>query len=373
MATGLHSLLQHSTHIPAGAPVLVPCCGPGHELPALSLALGGAGAGTGEGGTGPCEVIGVDLSQGMIALAQQVVALHHASGSSSSGGSSGEAGASAVAAASHQALAAARGAIAAAGRTPAPALGPMQAYVGDACADMEEKYRGKAGALFSVFGLQQLGGLAPAALAGWVRCLAPGGVLVLVLWPGNVEQSGPWAAFDQAVALHHAALGKPPAPTSDWEARLLTEALQVEGAELVGDTLVQHAMSWPSVDAFWQTMVEGGPWRARRITFGDDYMHALGAVFLDVLAAQAAAHLSSSSGTSSAAVTPPSSTGAGASSAAPALAFPAAPAPTAAPATPQGLVAGAGKVVGGHPMSHHPWARMITIRRRRVPLGGPRM
>ncbi len=39
--------------------------------------------------------------------------------------------------------------------------------------------------------------ISPQALASWGRCLAPGGVAVVVLWPSRVEREGPWAAFDQ--------------------------------------------------------------------------------------------------------------------------------------------------------------------------------
>lgn len=243
MGTGLAALLQHDSHVPPHAPILVPCCGPGHELPAAALTLGPGR-----------EVIGVDLSQGMISLAQQVVDLHASTTSNNLGHASpGQAGQAsflapyiqpaaptghiqlsgdvtdAVKEASEQALTVAKAVLEAAARQlpPTSALGPMQAYVGDACADMEDRFRGTAGAVLSVFGLQQLGPLAASALAGWVRCLAPGGVAVVVMWPSAVEQCGPWAAFDHAVSLHHKALGKSQAPPVDWETSLLEQALKV--------------------------------------------------------------------------------------------------------------------------------------------------
>lgn len=37
------------------------------------------------------------------------------------------------------------------------------------------------------------------ALASWVRCLRPGGVAVVVMWPSGCEERGPWHAYELAV------------------------------------------------------------------------------------------------------------------------------------------------------------------------------
>lgn len=42
-------------------------------------------------------------------------------------------------------------------------------------------------------------GCLPQALASWVRCLRPGGVAVVVMWPSGCEERGPWHAYELAV------------------------------------------------------------------------------------------------------------------------------------------------------------------------------
>ncbi|KAG2486535.1 hypothetical protein HYH03_014836 [Edaphochlamys debaryana] len=235
LKSGLQELQKHA--LPPG-PLLVPCCGPGHELPLLHKLYGGVR-----------RVVGLDLSRGMVDLALREIDAYER----------------------EQRL---QGAGAAAG---------LEAVVADAsCLDAFAS----AAAVFSVFGLQQLGALAPQALASWVRCLAPGGVAVVVLWPSVVEQSGPWQAYDQ-VLLEKAAgdAGRPmpapdasaQAPPQEWEVRLTEAALsEVEGAELLVDRLQAHPIHWPSAERFWEVMTEGGPWRARRLVAGDAAMAELG-------------------------------------------------------------------------------------------------
>lgn len=149
--------------LPAGD-ILVPCCGPGHEL--LMLARDQrfvAPSGSSDAGSGAAHpakrrhIIGIDLSEGMCSLANAAVA---------------EAGLGGVA----------------------------EARVGDA-SDLSAVPPGRlTAAILSVFGLQQMP--APAeVLAAWWRQLAPGGVAAVCYWPGKVEDAGPWQAFAEVSIL----------------------------------------------------------------------------------------------------------------------------------------------------------------------------
>ena len=111
--------------------VLVPTCGPGHELPLVAELLKNR------------NVRGTDLAPGMIDVAQK-----RCEGN--------------------------------------PRL---SCAVEDAMAPS-----GEYAALFSVFGLQQLPDHAQ-AIQAWTRCLKIGGVAVVIYWPmgQGVEKRGPWA------------------------------------------------------------------------------------------------------------------------------------------------------------------------------------
>lgn len=115
--------------------ILVPACGPGHELVMLA-----------ESFPDDRQIIGLDLAEGMVDLANARCA---------------EAGIS----------------------------GRARAEVGDAC-DLGAKFSDVAG-VFSLFGLQQLP-QAHLALANWVNSLTPGGSLAVTFWPSQVEEEGPW-------------------------------------------------------------------------------------------------------------------------------------------------------------------------------------
>ncbi|GLC46173.1 hypothetical protein PLESTM_001835100 [Pleodorina starrii] len=298
LQSALRELRQH--RLPPG-PVVVPCCGPGHELVLLHRLYGGKRA-----------VNGLDLSQGMVDLARAAIRTHLLSSSPSldEAGGGRQLGAD-------SATPQATGPEAATQSPPPPqhqqqqqqqqveeeeergevkevdaggqasAAAPLEAHVADAsCLDGY----GPAAAVLSVFGLQQMGPAAPQALASWVRCLAPGGVAVVVLWPSRADPTGPWAAFDQAVLERAAEVaGKPPPPPdaataaapAEWEARLTEAALRdVAGVELLVDRLEQHSVVWESAAHLWQVMTYGGPWRARRLAQGDAVMADIEARFL---------------------------------------------------------------------------------------------
>ncbi|GFR51263.1 hypothetical protein Agub_g13570 [Astrephomene gubernaculifera] len=252
LQSALVELRQHE--LPAG-PIIVPCCGPGHEVVLLHQLYGGRRT-----------VLGLDLSQGMVALAKQAIQDYLQQQQQLQQRDRGAGGAAAVAAAAEPVV---------------PAT-PLDARVADAsCLDGY----GPAAAVVSVFGLQQMGPLAPQALASWARCLAPGGLAVVVLWPTNVERSGPWVTFDQVVLEKAAAdAGLPPpapdaaacSPRSEWEVQLTQPCVrEVPGVELLTDRLVTHPIEWDSLNNFWQVMTEGGPWRARRLAQGEEVMSDL--------------------------------------------------------------------------------------------------
>ena len=116
--------------LPAGD-VLVPTCGPGHELPLVAELLKNR------------NVRGTDLAPGMIDVAQKRCEGNYR----------------------------------------------LSCAVEDAMAPS-----GEYAALFSVFGLQQLPDHAQ-AIQAWTRCLKIGGVGVVIFWPmgTGVEKRGPWA------------------------------------------------------------------------------------------------------------------------------------------------------------------------------------
>ncbi|MBI3725925.1 class I SAM-dependent methyltransferase [bacterium] len=124
----ISALASRASALPEGL-VLVPCCGPGHELPLVASALSGR------------DVAGVDLSRGMVEVA----------------------------------------------RARAAGLANVRVEQGDACA-LEGAFAGNAAALLSCFGLQQIPGPAE-ALASWARCLRPGGLLSVVFWPPEREDA----------------------------------------------------------------------------------------------------------------------------------------------------------------------------------------
>lgn len=71
-----------------------------------------------------------------------------------------------------------------------------------------------------------------------------------------------------------------PACPADWEHDIPGAALRV-GAELLLDARPQHAMSWPTVDSFWEGMVRAGPWHSRLLQQGEAAMELLRQRFME--------------------------------------------------------------------------------------------
>ncbi|KAJ9524450.1 hypothetical protein QJQ45_019514, partial [Haematococcus lacustris] len=304
--TGLATLLAAaaSQGLPPGRPVLAPCCGPGPELLLLSRAL-----------RHRHPLLGVDVSQGMLRLAQCLIDAEaappaRAAAAAAGGGAAGPPPTSPFSCRQQQCQGG-RGQRTLAptssqhptdplggrqGGGPGPLLGAgpappglVSVVVGDACL-LDHSHQGAAAALFSVFGLQQLGTQAPQALASWARCLAPGGVLLLLLWPPRAEEEGPWAAYEAALAAQrqrHSSAAQPSAPPPPGSP--LVPAARPQGScppaaapPLWYQEVLEVASQRVSHMAL-QVMTNGGPWHARRVVEGDAATDALRDAWLQAL------------------------------------------------------------------------------------------
>jgi SAM-dependent methyltransferase len=205
-----------ATPLPPG-PILVPCCGTFPELPALA------------GDHPDREIIGIDLSPGMIGKARRR----------------------------------------AAGR-------PLTRLLCRDATDLASTWPGTAAAVVSVFGLQQLPDPA-AALADWLATLRPGGRLSVVLWPPETETDGPFALLD-AVA-DEAAAGPRGQGDETWHLRL-AERATAAGALVDRDEDVAHPMRHPDAETFWAAMTDGGPLRSLVLSRGESFVASLRQRFL---------------------------------------------------------------------------------------------
>ncbi|MGH3715951.1 MAG: class I SAM-dependent methyltransferase [Micromonosporaceae bacterium] len=190
-------------------PIVVPCCGTFPELPALLRAYPER------------EIVGVDLSAGMLELARERAAGH-------------------------------------------PRVSLVQ---GDATA-----LGGEHAGLVSVFGLQQLPDPA-AALANWVGALRTGGLLSVMFWPYRVEEEGPFALLDRVLEGERSKAGP------DWEAGL-ADVVAGAGGALLRDEVTAYPMSHPDPETLWTAMTTGGSLRAMALRRGEAGMRPLRAEFL---------------------------------------------------------------------------------------------
>ncbi|MFT5683647.1 MAG: trans-aconitate methyltransferase, partial [Myxococcota bacterium] len=187
-----HPWIRHTVAAPGvlpPGPIAVPCCGTGAELVLLAQRYPER------------EIVGFDLSPGMVAVARAQVS------------------------------------------------GRVTARVADA-----SRLPGTWAGVVSCFGLQQLPD-PPAALASWCAALRPGGRLAVALWTADIHDDGP---FDALRITSNRLLG---ASDQTWNARL-GPAVQAS-AELCSDDLVQATIHHDSPEAFWRGMVAEGPWQAR--------------------------------------------------------------------------------------------------------------
>jgi SAM-dependent methyltransferase len=216
----LAQLSHHALALPSGVCV-VPCCGPGHELPLVAAALGPERT-----------LIGSDLSPGMVEIASARAA----------------------------------------------SVGPQcTAVVADA---MQPLCEAKLAAILTVFGLQQLPDPVE-AVKMWCTKLEPAGVAVICFWPsGPVETLGPWQTYSELM-LKRTGSSERKQTTGSWDEQLAAAA-EAAGADVVVDTQPQHTMEWPDGEAIWEYMTRGGPWHYTRLRRGDAFMDDVKSEFLQI-------------------------------------------------------------------------------------------
>jgi SAM-dependent methyltransferase len=109
------------------------------------------------------------------------------------------------------------------------------------------------------------------ALAAWTKALAPGGVLSVVFWPGDLEPEGPFATVRRVLEARLPPRGRA------WE-MVVRDALRVAGGHVLRDETRGHAMRHESAEAFWEAMTLSGPLRplvlSRGTRFVDDARRA---------------------------------------------------------------------------------------------------
>lgn len=187
-------------------PILVPCCGPFPELDVLLERFPER------------DIVGLDLSAGMLELAQTR----------------------------------------AAGR---PRVRLVQ---GDA-ASLDPAWTGRCAAIVSVFGLQQLP-QPDAGLRSWVGALRPGGLLSVMLWPDVTELEGPFTLLDEVQ-------GEPtPAELPELQLGLV---LAAAGATVLRDEACVYPITHPSAAAYFDAVTESGPLRAVALRRGPAYIAQL--------------------------------------------------------------------------------------------------
>lgn len=201
------------TDLPDG-PILVPCCGTFPELDRLIDRFPDR------------EIVGIDLSPGMIELARDR----------------------------------------AAGRP------HVEAIVGDA-QTLDPHWTGRCAAVVSVFGLQQLPDPL-AAVRAWLDALRPGGRLSVVFWPDVTETDGPFALIAAVIRAN-----LPAYDDSRWESELAA-AVTDHGAVLDRDELPAFPMTHADAAEYFDAAAHSGPLRSLAIARGDAFMDRLRTEFL---------------------------------------------------------------------------------------------
>jgi SAM-dependent methyltransferase len=129
---------------------------------------------------------------------------------------------------------------------------------------------GGVAALFSVFGLQLLP--EPVlALRSWLGLLNAGGVAVIVYWPRNSEQNGPF--FNMRRLLREAGVGD-----GTWEDELVRDL--PEQCFVRADVALQFELSYEDAPSLWRALTELGPLRALANARGPELILDLGDRFV---------------------------------------------------------------------------------------------
>jgi ubiquinone/menaquinone biosynthesis C-methylase UbiE len=127
---------------------------------------------------------------------------------------------------------------------------------------------GQTGALLSCFGLETTRDPV-GTITDWTRCLAPGGRLVVMLWPTDME--GPEGPFATLRALLAAELG--PRDTA-WETDL-GDAIEAAGARVLEDGRITHSMEHPHAHAFFDAFAYSKIGRAVALEHGIEVIDRL--------------------------------------------------------------------------------------------------
>jgi trans-aconitate methyltransferase len=220
LGAAVGALLARQSQLPSGA-VVVPCVGPGRELAPLALGLPGR------------PIVASDLSSGMVNRARE------------------------------------------------RAVGLANVSVERADATALEKPSGGAAALISIFGLQLLPEPAN-TLGSWLNLLSPSGLAVVVYWPRESEEAGPFHSM--RTLLRHAGLAD-----GDWEERLAPSAEAASGRVLV-DARLCFEMAHESSAAMWQALTHLGPLRGLMLARGEAFVAELGNEFVAELPAGSLVH-----------------------------------------------------------------------------------
>ncbi|WP_133802859.1 class I SAM-dependent methyltransferase [Kribbella caucasensis] len=195
-------------------PILVPCCGTFPEVEPLIERFPDR------------ELVGIDLSAGMVRLARSRVEGH-----------------------------------------------PQVSVVEGDAATLDPQWSGRCGAVVSVFGLQQLPD-PEQAVRSWLAVLRPGGRLSVVYWPSKTEDDGPFAVMADVVRA------QVPAGDSSWEGRLAI-ALVDAGGVVLRDAELSFPMTHADAATYFDAANRAGSLRALGIARGDEFMARLRDEFLE--------------------------------------------------------------------------------------------
>lgn len=127
---------------------------------------------------------------------------------------------------------------------------------------------GPVAALYSAFGLQLLPNAA-ATLTSWLKLLAPRGLAVIVYWPRDTDDGGP---FD----VMHRLLAETFPNDRSWQGELEASA-RAASADIREDVRVAFEMKHDDARSVWQALTRLGPLRALAQAKGQALVDQLGA------------------------------------------------------------------------------------------------
>jgi SAM-dependent methyltransferase len=135
-------------------------------------------------------------------------------------------------------------------------------------------------AVLSVFGLQLLPDPI-LALGSWLRLLQPGGIAVIVYWPRDAEQSGPFASMRRLLRSAGVLDGA-------WENELLPSV--VGSARLLADLPLGFELEYDDSGSLWHALTQLGPLRGLAMARGQALVDELGEQFVAELPGGSLSH-----------------------------------------------------------------------------------